>query len=215
MRGGVSRIKSGCLRLLAAVLCALVLTRAGPAAAALPPDTPRAAVASAIDQAIAILHNSAIPVEQRRRDLRALAQRNLDLSKMAEGVLGTHWITMTPAQQQQFVPLFEAFIESAYLGEIQEYSKLKVEVGGETLEGRDHARVAATVLQPGEDPIKIDFMLEHGTRGWLMYDVVVDDIGMIENYRAQFDRVIRTRGLSRLEAELRIKQAKLDAMLGQ
>jgi phospholipid transport system substrate-binding protein len=71
------------------------------------------------------------------------------------------------------------------------------------------------VLQPGEDPIEITFMLEHAPRDWLMYNVVVDGVGMVENYRAQFDRVIRTRGLSRLEAELRIKPAKLDTMLGE
>jgi hypothetical protein len=52
--------------------------------------TPRGAVTSAIDDAIAILHNTGMPVEQRRRELRALAQQNLDLAKMAEGVLGTH-----------------------------------------------------------------------------------------------------------------------------
>ena len=204
------------LRGLLVSLCALVLAAASNVAgAALPADTPRATVVSTIDQAIAILHDTTTPVEQRRRKLRALAERDLDLAKMAEGVLGTHWIAMTPAQQQQFVPLFEAFIESAYLGEIQEYAKLKVQVGGESLQGTEHARVAATVLQPDQEPIKIDFLLEHGARGWLMYDVVVDDIGIIENYRAQFDRVIRTRGLARLEAELQIKQAKLDAMLGQ
>jgi len=163
-------------------------------------STPAGAVTSAIDDAIAILHNIGMPVEQRRRELRALAQQNLDLAKMAEGVLGTHWVEMTPAQQQEFVPLFEAFIEAAYLGEIQEYAKLKIEVGAQTREGADRARVDATVLQPGEDPIEITFMLERAPRGWLMYDVVVDDIGMVENYRAQFDRVIRTRGLFRLEA---------------
>jgi phospholipid transport system substrate-binding protein len=177
--------------------------------------TPRGAVTSAIDDTIAILHNTGMPVGQRRRELRALAQQKLDLAKMAEGVLGTHWVEMTPAQQQQFVPLFEAFIEAAYLGEIQEYAKLKIEVGTQTRERADRARVDATVLQSGEDPIEIAFMLERTPRGWLMYDVVVDDVGMVENYRAQFDRVIRTRGLSRLEAELRIKQAKLDAMLGE
>ena len=201
--------------MLLGLLCALVLACAGIAGAALPADTPRAAVVSAIDGAIAILHNTAMSVEQRRRELRALAERNLDLARMAAGVLGTHWIEMTPAQQQEFVPLFKAFIESAYLGEIQGYAKLRIDVGRETLEGTDHARVGATVLQPGEDPIEIDFLLELGAHGWLMYDVVVDDIGMVENYRAQFDRVIRTRGLERLEAELRIKQAKLDAMLGE
>ncbi|HLK87152.1 MAG TPA: ABC transporter substrate-binding protein [Candidatus Binataceae bacterium] len=214
MRRG-SRISSGCLRLLAVSLCAFLLAAASLSGAAIPVDTPRAAVVSAIDQAIAVLHDTAMPVEQRRRALRALAEHNLDLAKMAATVLGTHWTEMTPAQQQQFVPLFEAFIESAYLDEIQEYARLKIEIGDQTLEGADHARVAATVLQPGEDPIKIDFMLERGPRGWLMFDVVVDDIGIIENYRAQFDRVIRTRGLARLEAELRMKQAKLDAMLGQ
>jgi hypothetical protein len=52
--------------------------------------TPRGAVTSAIDDAIAILHNTRMPVEQRRRELRALAQQNLDLAKMAEGVLGPH-----------------------------------------------------------------------------------------------------------------------------
>jgi len=122
---------------------------------------------------------------------------------------------MTPAQQQEFVPLFEAFLEDAYLGEIQEYSRLKIEIGSQTFEGADYARVGATVLQPGEDPIEISFLLERRPRGWLMYDVVVDDIALVSNYRAQFDRVIRTQGLSGLDATLRMKQTKLEAMLGE
>ena len=202
---------------MAALLALLSLASGGRGASATLVDagTPRGAVTSAIDDAIAILHNTGMPVEQRRRELRALAERNLDLAKMAGEVLGTHWTEMTPVQQQEFVPLFEAFIEAAYLGEIQEYAKLKIAVGAETREGADHARVDATVLQPGEDSIEITFLLERAPRGWLMYDVVFDDIAMVANYRAQFDRVIRNRGLSSLEAELRIKQAKLDAMLGE
>jgi phospholipid transport system substrate-binding protein len=178
------------------------------------PVSARAAVSSATDDAISILHNTSIPIEQRRRELRALAERHLDLANMAAAVLGKHWTEMTPDQQRQFVPLFEAFIESAYLGQIQEYANLKIRVGAAKPEGAGYASVRATVLQPGEEPIDLKFLLERAPNGWLMYDVVVDDIGMIENYRAQFDRAIRTRGLNRLEAELRIKEAKLDAMLG-
>jgi len=203
----------------AALAMALLFSLAAPgrgSAASEPADagTPRAAVTSAIDDAVGLLHNTAIPIEQRRRELRALTERKLDLARMAENVLGTHWTEMTPAQQQEFVPLFEAFLEDAYLGEIQEYSKLKIQIGAETLEGADFARVGATVLQPGEDPIEISFLLERRPRGWLMYDVVVDDIALVSNYRAQFDRVIRTEGLGGLEATLRMKQAKLEAMLG-
>jgi phospholipid transport system substrate-binding protein len=210
------RRRGGGLPALVAAIIGLSVALTGRARATLiDADAPRGAVSAAIDDAIAILHNTRIPLEQRRRELRALAERNLDLAKMAENVLGTHWTQMTPEQQREFVPLFEAFIEAAYLGEIQEYAKLKIDVGRQTLDGTDYARVAAEVLQPGEDPIEITFLLERTPRGWLMYDVVVDDISMVENYRAQFDRVIRTRGLSRLEADLRLKQAKLDAMLGQ
>jgi phospholipid transport system substrate-binding protein len=200
-----------------AITLLLSLAALGRGAIAAPADagTPRAAVTSAIGDAIALLHNTAMPVAQRRRELRALAERNLDLARMAENVLGTHWTEMTPAQQQEFVPLFEAFLEDAYLSEIQEYSRLKIEIGAETLEGADIARVGATVLQPGEDPVKIDFLLERVPRGWLMYDVVVDDIALVENYRAQFDRVLRREGLGGLEAALRVKQAKLEALLGK
>jgi phospholipid transport system substrate-binding protein len=215
-RPGRLRKRDGALPALAAAVLALATAFAGSARVVLTDaGAPRGAVTSVIDDAIAILHNTRIPVEQRRRELRTLAERNLDLAGMSENVLGTHWTEMTPAQQREFVPLFEAFIEAAYLGQIQEYVKLKIDVGRQTLDGADHARVEAQVLQPGEDPMAITFMLERAPHGWLMYDVVVDDIGMVGNYRAQFDRVIRTRGLSRLEAELRLKQAKLDAMLGQ
>lgn len=213
--GGV-RQRVCALAALEAAALVLAMAFAGSARAVLSDaDAPRGAVTSAIDDAIAILHNTRIPIERRRRELRTLAERNLDLARMSENVLGTHWTEMTPAQQREFVPLFEAFIEAAYLGEIQEYVKLKIDVGRQTLDGADRARVDASVKQPGEDPMEITFLLERAPHGWLMYDVMVDDIGMVENYRAQFDRVIRTRGLSRLEAELRLKQAKLDTMLGQ
>jgi phospholipid transport system substrate-binding protein len=215
-RPGGERQRVGALAALEAAALVLAIAFAGSARAVLTDaGAPRGAVTDAIDDAIAILHNTRVPVEQRRRELRTLAERNLDLARMSENVLGTHWTEMTPAQQREFVPLFEAFIEAAYLGEIQEYVKLKIDVGRQTLDGADHARVDASVKQPGEDPMEITFLLERAPHGWLMYDVVVDDIGMVENYRAQFDRVIRTRGLSRLEAELRLKQAKLETMLGQ
>lgn len=215
-RSLVQRVTLTALRLAAgAWLAALMLGGAGGAWAAVPESaSPRAAVVSAIDEAVSILHNASKPVAQRRRELRALAQRDLDLAGMSAQVLGKHWTEMTAAQQREFVPLFEAFIESAYLGEIQHYSKLNIQVGAAKSESPNYASVNATVLQPGEDPIDVKFLLERAPSGWLVYDVVVDDIGMVENYRAQFDRIIRTRGLSRLEAELRIKQAKLDAMLG-
>jgi phospholipid transport system substrate-binding protein len=200
------------LRVVLALALAFMLSR--PTALA-DVATPLAAVKSAIDETVAILHDQRTPLEQRRRELRQLAERNLDLARMAQASLGTHSSELTPAQRQEFVPLFAAFIEAAYLDQIQDYAKLKIDVSGETFIGGDHARVGATVLQPGEEPIHLEFMLERAGDAWIVYDVLVEDIGMVENYRAQFDRVIRSDGIGQLMNRLKLKQAQLASMLGQ
>jgi len=175
---------------------------------------PLAEVRDSVGQAVAILHNSQLPVDQRRRELRALAEHKLDLPKMARGSLGGHWNELTQAERDQFVPLFTAFIEDAYLSQIQNYENLKIDASKETRLDADHVNVAATVAQPGEDILPITFMLERRGDDWMVYDVAVEDVSMVENYRAQFDRVIRSQGLARLLASLRQKQRELGALVG-
>jgi phospholipid transport system substrate-binding protein len=178
-------------------------------------QTPLAAVKGAIDQTISILHSQQIPIEQRRRELRDLAEANLDLARMARGALGNHWSQLTPDQRDHVVPLFAAFIETAYLDQIQDYVKLNIDVASGSISGPNHARVSATVVQPGEGPVPIVFMLERQNGKWSVYDVDVEGISMVGNYRAQFDRVIRSGGIHQLMEKLKEKQAKLDTLLGQ
>lgn len=177
--------------------------------------TPLAAVRSSIDQTVRILHDQQMPVEQRRRELRELAERNLDLARMARAALGDKWSQLSESQRAEFVPLFAAFIEAAYLDQIQDYAKLRIDVSTESLADPDHARVSATVLQPGEEPIPIIFMLENSEHRWIVYDVAVSDISMVDNYRAQFERVIRSQGIGALMVRLKQKRAQLEALLGQ
>lgn len=177
--------------------------------------TPLAAVRGAIDQTVGVLHDQAAPLEERRRDLRQLAESNLDLAQMARVALGPHWEQLSEAQRAEFVPLFAAFIESAYLDQIQDYARLRIDVSTQSLSDPQHARVSATVVQPDEAPLPITFMLERAGNRWLVYDVAVGDISMVGNYRQQFDRVIRSRGVDELMARLKQKQARLTALLGQ
>jgi phospholipid transport system substrate-binding protein len=177
------------------------------------PD-PLVEVRTTVGQAVAILHNSQLPVEQRRRQLRALAEHRLDLPKMARGSLGQHWNDLTQTECDQFVPLFTAFIEDAYLSQIQNYETLKIDASKETRLDADHVNIAARVIQPGEDILPITFMLERTGDGWMIYDVAVEDVSMVENYRAQFDRVIRNQGMPQLLASLRRKQSQLGALVG-
>jgi phospholipid transport system substrate-binding protein len=198
-----------------AIAAVLALSLFAAAASAASEETPLAAVRGAIDQAISILHDRQMPVEQRRRELRQLAEANLDLARMAKGALGDHWSELTPGQRDRIVALFAAFIETAYLDQIQDYVKLNINVASGSISGPNDARVSATVVQPGEGPTPIVFVLERQTGKWIVYDVDVEGISMVENYRAQFDRVIRIGGIPQLMAKLKEKETKLNLLLGQ
>jgi phospholipid transport system substrate-binding protein len=178
-------------------------------------EAPLVKVKTTLGGALAILHDQRLPVDQRRRALLQLAERNLDLARMARGALGDHWNELTPPQRDEFVGLFGAFIEAAYLTQIQEYVKLNIAVGKQTVVSSDYATVDATVIQPEEDDLPITFMLERRGDDWLVYDVAVEGVSMVENYRAQFNRVIKRDGLAQLLTDLRAKQRQLMALVAK
>jgi len=201
------------LSMTGAVLMA-VLVAALTSAAPEPPG-PRAKVRTTLDEALAILHDQQQPVAERRRELLRLAEQNLDLSRMARESLGTHWKELTAAERQEFVSLFGAFIEAAYLTQIQEYVNLNISVGAARNVNPDYAEVDATVVQPHQETMPITFKLERHDNDWLVYDVAVEGVSMVENYRAQFYRVIDSHGLPQLLNDLREKQNKLTALIGK
>jgi phospholipid transport system substrate-binding protein len=195
------------------LLC-LQLVLAGLAFADRTPPDPAIETRAILAQAIAIVHNTSISAEQRRTELIKLAEGKLDFALMARGSLGSHWGQLTPIQRNHFVSLFSGFLEAAYLNKIQDYASLEVQVSGERFSGGKYARVDAKVVQPGKEDIPISFMLARRVEDWVVYDVVIENVGMIENYRAQFDRVIRNHGIAQLMADLQAKQAQLGARLG-
>jgi phospholipid transport system substrate-binding protein len=188
---------------------------AAPSHAADDAPTPLAAVKSTLGDAIAILHNRQMPVEQRRRALRELAEHSLDLPRMAQGALDQHWSELAAGERNEFVSLFSAFIEAAYLTQIQDYVELNITVSKERYASPNYAWVDATVIQPHEEDLPITFMLERRGNDWIVYDVEVEDVSMVENYRTQFDRVIREEGLAQLLNDLRAKQKQLAPLIAK
>jgi phospholipid transport system substrate-binding protein len=198
-----------------ASLVIVIVFAAAPSRAAQDTQAPLAKVKTTLGKALAILRDQQMPVEQRRRALQHLAERNLDLERMARGSLGDHWNEMTPAGRDEFVSLFGAFIEAAYLAQIQDYVELNIDVSKERVASQDYAQVDATVIQPHEETLPITFMLERHADDWIVYDVVVEGVSMVANYRAQFDRVIKRQGLAQLLSELRAKQRQLTDLIGK
>jgi phospholipid transport system substrate-binding protein len=127
----------------------------------------------------------------RRAAVRNAALEMFDGREASRRALGVHWAKLTPAEQQEFVRLFLELLERAYVTKVDLYSGQRVRYVGESVDG-DAATVRARVITKRGSEVPVETrMLRHGGR-WLVYDVFVENIGLLANYRAQFDKIIRT-----------------------
>jgi phospholipid transport system substrate-binding protein len=166
-----------------------------------------------VNRALQIMANKSTPVKQRRRELREAIENEFDFSEMSRSALGYHWRTLTPDDRSRFTQLFTAFIEDAYLSKIQDYSGQQVRFDGQTPLGAGYMQINSDIVQPGKSSIAVNYLLLQKGGRWKIYDVTVDAISIIANYRNQFNRIINEKGFPQLMADLRAKQQELASLL--
>jgi phospholipid transport system substrate-binding protein len=178
-------------------------------------DDATASVKTIIDQSIVVFKDRQLSAPDRETKLRSIAESHFDFREMAKSAIGYHWKTLTPAQQAEFVPLFTTFIEDAYLSRIESYSVEKInqqiqssmiQFIKQTSNGPDYAEVFSTVvLQDRKDPIAVNYEMRRDGSEWKIYDITIDAISVIANYRNQFNRVLNSDGYDKLVSIIRQK----------
>lgn len=205
---------AGFLKTAAMLLLAAAFICAAAVRPALSADDPMAVVQQTVNDALAVLRNKQVPAAQRRDQLRQIISRSFDFTEMSRSALGYHWKQITPDQQQEFTTVFTTFIEDSYLAKINDYSGQQVQFVRQSKDGAQYAQVATNIVQAGKDPIAVNYRLLSENGQWKVYDVTVDAISIIANYRNQFNRVMNNQGYTKLIADLKSKQAALAASLG-
>jgi phospholipid transport system substrate-binding protein len=181
---------------------------------ALADNGPMGVTRTMVEQALQILRDKQMPIVERRRQLRAALEPRMDFNEMSRSALGYHWRSLSPQQRTDFSSLFTAFIEDAYLSKIQDYSGQQVDYLKANPIGAGYSRVDTVITQRGKQPLKVAYLLENKGGEWLVYDVTVDNISIVANYRNQFNRVINDQGFDKLMADLRAKQRELATLVG-
>ena len=176
-------------------------------------SSPMAVTQTMVNRALQIMANKSLPVRDRRRELREAIENEFDFSEMSRSALGYHWRSLSPDDRSQFTQLFTAFIEDAYLSKIQDYSGQQVRFNGQTSLGVGYTQINTDIVQSGKGPISVNYLLLQKGGSWKIYDVTVDAISIIANYRNQFNRVINEKGFPQLMADLRAKQQELASLL--
>jgi phospholipid transport system substrate-binding protein len=188
-----------------AVLLPLVLAGPQRASAGAPTDQLRAQ----IDRAVKILDDPEFKKDGRQRDRRAavrqVANDIFDFSETAKRSLARHWAPRTPAERDEFVALFTDLLERSYIGKIETYGGEQIHFIGETVEGEGAVVRTKLVTKQGTE-IPIDYrMLKRGDK-WLVYDVVIEGVSLISNYRTQFNKIITTSSFQDLMKKMKTKQ---------
>lgn len=195
------------------VLFALVslLTFTAPAVAN---GDPKEVVQAVIDQVLDILGNPAYAgpamKQQRHQMARQIVDQHFDYREMTKRCLGPQWDRMSSAQKDDFVRLFSELLEASYADKIERYAKrLRIEYTGQSLED-GYAEVRTRVVLPN-DRIPMVYRLLTESGNWMVYDVVIEGVSLVSNYRSQFARVIHQSSYNNLVQRLRNRLNELQA----
>ena len=186
---------------------ALPLILAGPGRiwAGVPTDQLRAQ----IDRTVKILDNPELKKDGKQRERRAavrqVANDIFDFSETAKRSLARHWATRTQAERDEFVLLFTDLLERSYISKIELYGGEQIKFVGESVDP-DGAIVRTRLVTKQGSEIPINYrMLARGDK-WLVYDVLIEGVSLISNYRTQFNKIITTSSYQELVKKMKTKQ---------
>ena len=162
-----------------------------------------------IDRVLKVLEDPGLKKDQRaperREAVRKIANDIFDFSETAQRSLARHWAPRTPAERAEFVQLFADLLERSYISKIEVYGGEKIQFIGESIDG-DLATVRSKITTREGSDIPIDYRMLHRGNRWLVYDVVIEGVSLIANYRAQFNKIITTSSYNELVKKMRTKQ---------
>ena len=156
------------------------------------------------DQVLKILQNPSMTLADRREAVRNLAEQVFDVTETAKRALGQHWLQRSQAERDEFVKLFANLLEQTYIARIDEFGGEKLTYVGEQIDG-DRAVVRAKITTKNGTDVPVESRVLLKDNRWLIYDILIENLSLISNYRAQFDRVIRTASYDELVKRLKTK----------
>ena len=146
---------------------------------------------------------------KRRQLLKKAISVIFDYSEMAKRSLGKHWNDRKPQEKKQFADLFATLLENSYAGKIESYNNEKIVYIKEYQEDSDHAVVKSKVVTAARDEFTLDYHLFKHDGKWMVYDVVIEGVSLVSNYRSQFNKIVTANGYDALVKKLQSKNEEL------
>lgn len=174
---------------------------------------PTVVVKETIDEVLRLVTDEKLKspeqLPHRRILLEEAIEKHFSFSEMAKRSLAAHWKNRSDKERQEFVRLFKALLSKTYAGKIENYSGEEVKYLKERRK-KSYAEVHTQIISPKTE-ISLDYRLLLKDNSWWVYDVVVNGVSLVKNYRSQFARIIHRSSFEDLLNTLREKSSEITA----
>ena len=180
-----------------------------------PPATPQATIRTITAESLAALQANKAALSENPAGVAAriasIVDPYLDFTIMSEEVLGVGWRRADPQQRSRFTQAFKQLLTDDYAAVFKQYTGQTIKVTDSRWEDaiHDRATVSSRIESPGAQPIRVDYHLFHTGGRWKVYDVVVDGVSLLINYREVFASELQHESLDGLITQLEQKVSSL------
>jgi len=191
-----------------ALLLSPVVLRAG---------VPTEQVRQTADRVLSVLQDSRLKSadrqKERREQLRQIIGSRFDFGEMAKRSLGSNWQKANNEDQRQFVELFTELLEKSYADQIESYNGEKIVYGRENV-SQDQADVDTKIVTKKGEEIAVIYKLRSAAGDWKVYDVVIENVSLVNNFRSQFNRILANASFGELLKKLQTKSVEIKPVRG-
>lgn len=171
--------------------------------------TPTAVVQETVSSVIMVLKDDAMDREGRWQRIGEIINRRFDFQTMSQSILATNWKSATPEEKRKFVEFFSQYLENTYRTKIESYTDQRIEFTGEKVQG-SRAWVDS-VIHTSNTEIPVSYKLIDKDGEWYAYDVVIEGISLVSNYRNTYAAIIKNEGMDGLLSDLQTRIARYKA----
>jgi phospholipid transport system substrate-binding protein len=188
-----------------AVLVCFVLAGSGKARASVTDE-----VKKTVDEVVRIVSDKELKKAQnekkKRKALKAIIGTLFDYTEMTKRAIGGHWKELSAPDKKEITGLFETLLENSYANKIESYNNEKVIYLREDTED-NYSEVKTKIVTVKRDEYAVDYRLMNKDGRWMVYDVVIEGVSLVSNYRTQFNKIINNQGFKELLKKLRAKNS--------
>lgn len=168
-------------------------------------STPKGRVKATVDKVISILKDKSTDRDTRWKEIASVINDAFDFRSMSQSVLSTQWRKASLEERERFTEFFSQYIEETYRSKIEAYTDQKIKYGDETIKGK--RAVVETVIVTSSTEIPVNFKLKDNDGEWYAYDVVIEGVSLVSNYRSTFAAIVKNEGMDGLLSNI---QSRID-----